>query len=175
MKQLTYKNEDNQIERYDITDEEADQITEFLTDPNRTINFDFKGQTFKASMMRVRNPQEQQNQLAYLEFHWEDQELEQFEKEIFEQFTTFDEYLIAEMVIDTHDRIKNSDTYRTLTAKWNRLNELRSKREKQTGFIGRKKWLAEIRVAQLANKMSIRKEPIEEPKEGSIEVDKIPF
>ena len=204
--------------KIEVSQENGEKIKELLLEAEPPKFVKIEGQVIKtANIIGVFKEDEAKSyKPAYMDYQWGDDELDQWEKEIFENHDTFKNYIISEGVINANGDIKDTTKYRMFIAKWNRLNELRSKREKQTGFIGRNKWLAEmrIRVAQLANKMSIRKEekgiikgdtkllgkqviddllkgngksamkrleyfepskPIEEPKEGSIEVDKIPF
>ena len=43
MKQLIYKNEDGQIETYDLTDDKAKEIVDFLSSSNRATHFYWEG------------------------------------------------------------------------------------------------------------------------------------
>ena len=148
MKQLIYKNEDNEIERYDISDEEAEEISEFLTSRNRATHFDFRGQSLHAKSARVKEKFNKRPIISMEEKRAYDLDnpieraiIERFEKELekewegFEDTWQFTDYLIKleTIRIDPTTQgiiIRNPELYMELNKKWNAFNELRNRREK---------------------------------------------
>ena len=176
----------SQNKKIEIKAEDVERIKDILISEDQPRFIEVEGQMIKtASIMGVFKEDEDKSYTpSYMDYQWGDDELTQWEKKIFEHHDTFRDYIISEGVVNTEGAIKDTNQYRMFIAKWNRLNELRSKREEVNGFIGRNKWLKEmkIKVIQLAQSKSIRIEKpaepcqsTEEPKEGEIEVDKIPF
>jgi len=164
-------------EKLNLTNEEAEKLQQVILDEYAPKFVQVQGQTIKtANIVGVFTDKQQQP--AFMEFSWADEQLEQFETEIFERFTTFNEYLISEGIIDTEDRVKNPDTYRMLNAKWSKLNELRFRREEKSGFKGREKQLKEMKESFKEAVKPIEPEPykIDEivPRDEII-VEKIPF
>ena len=130
------------------------------------------------------------------EFRWSDEELTEWEKEVFKYCDTFKCYLIKQGAWVVNEWypggvVRSPNLYHMFIKKWSALNELRYRREKKTGFVGAKRQIAQIRakLAKLRKNTSMRKaigipeedpkpEPyqsIQEPQDGEIDVSRIPF
>lgn len=147
MKQLIYRNEDNEIERYDISNEESEEILEFLTSRSRATHFNFRGQSLLAKNARVK---EKFNKSAVMPIE-EKREydlnnpselaiIERFGEELQNEWVDnmgkwqFKDYLIKLEVIRIDPStqgiiIRNPGLYMELNKKWNAFNELRNKKE----------------------------------------------
>jgi len=166
---------------YDLTDEEARVINAFLTNPNKGTHIDFRGEALKANQLEVVN--EKAIKLERSKQQWTDIELTNWEKEIFTNRNTFNEYLINMGVwrVDKQypdgiiiDPIK----YQELTDKWNALQYVRNRRDKMNGFSARNDWIDKLKsqFKKLADKMDMNLEPKEiYTKEELKKIEEVPF
>lgn len=145
-KQLIYKNEDGEIERYDLTDERAEEIVSFLSSKNRATHFDWNGQSFIAKNARVKEkfvklvmPIEEKRGYD-LNDPAERAIIEKFGEELANEWIDnkgkwqFKDYLIkleATRIDPTTQEviIRNPGLYMELNKKWNAIHELRNKEE----------------------------------------------
>ena len=100
MKQLIYKH-DKEIERHDLTEEEAKEVSDFLSNPNRSTHLNFRGQSLKAHQCEVRDINYDNSRERYV---WSDDQLSDFEKEIYNNYDHFSDFLVAQNVIVINER-----------------------------------------------------------------------
>lgn len=143
-KQLIYKNEGGQIETYDLTDEKAEEINNFLSSGNRATHFEWNGQSFMAKNARIRKksiPQIEVKRGYDLNNPVEREIIEDFEKVLMQEWVDnvgswqFTDYLVKMDAIridsgTVNEIVKNPKLYTELSKKWNALGELRNLREK---------------------------------------------
>jgi hypothetical protein len=191
-------------QQIDISQEEANKIKPLLLEHEPPEFIQVQGQPIKtAKIIGVFEDQPLPATFQGSEFYWSDEELVKWEEDIFKYHDTFKSYLISQgawLVNEWYPNgaVRRPQLYRMLIAKWNKLNELRWRREKKTGFKGAKKQITEIKrkLSLLRENMSIPKpltkkqetseevqrqetvekyQSIKEPQDGIIDVDKIPF
>ena len=114
--------------KYDLTEDEAKIINDFLSSRNRPTHFTFRGQSLKAMKMEVFN----EGSYEEVKPFWTKDHLLAWEKEIFPQFDTFNDYLISENICVVNERypegaVRDYQRYQEMTTKWNALNSIRKK------------------------------------------------
>jgi len=179
-------------EKIQLDKEEAEKLQHLLLNEDAPKYVQVQGETIKTSNIIGVFIEQGISMPAYLEFNWTDDELLQWEKEIFGEGElirdTFKQYLIDLGIISIKDIIKQPEKYRELTAKWDALNDLRYRNETKTGYKGGKEWIKKIR-SELAEKLSIKKQnpttsaipdpyadlPEDEKRERERKLNEIPF
>ena len=147
-------------QKIELTEEEAEKIQAVLLDPEPDKYIKLQGQAIKTSnIIGIFKPDKIICRPAYLEYYWTDEELEKWEREIFgeelENGNTFKKYLISERIIDSNEVVIKPSEYRMFNAKWNALNDLRFRKERDKGFPNRDNNLKEMK-AKLINKFFIK-------------------
>lgn len=181
---------------FNLTDDEAKEITEFLTSPERTTHYNFKGQSLKSMKMEILDEKVQNINPIYLDYSWSDDQLTEFEKEIFGPNwekgklirKTFKEYMVdlGAWIINSkypNGAVGDHKLYIELNAKWDKLQDLRYRREKAKGFPTYEAIAKKIRkgLYDLSNRIDVRDDKLkerindEQDIERGIQLDKIPF
>lgn len=147
-----------------LTDNEAKQINNWLENRQGQTHYTFRGKSLMARKMEVLE-EGKENKPAFMEFNWTDEYLERWENEVFENFNTFEDYLISQGAWVVNDKypdgaVKDHKLYRELTAKQSALSGYRHRREEKAGHKSRDEMTKKIKdgFKGLVEKMSV--EPI---------------
>ena len=159
-------------EKLNISDKAGEEIKQTLLMVTPPLFIEIDGQTIKTNTIKAVLKDNEVFTSSKDEFYWSDKELEDWEKEIFDEelgIKTFNEYLLRERVIIINSKFPNGavrdpEKYRLLQAKWNKLNELRFKREKGKDF-------SEVK-AKIKKSIGVFTESVEIPK---VDLKNIPF
>ena len=144
---------------FELTDDEAKEVTNFLTSPDRTTHYNFKGQALKSMKMEIMDNTTPLNPI-YLDYSWSDEHLAVWGEEVGDNFK---KYLVGLKVISNTDQyiIKDRKMYIELQAKWNKLQDLRYRNEKAEGFPTYAETAKRIRkgIADFKNKIDVNYKP----------------
>ena len=159
--------------QFQLTDSEVEIINNFLANRQGQTHFTFRGQSLKVYKMEVLNEKAQPIPIR-LQYHWSDDILTEWEKEIFgPDFEKgilirkrFNEYLVDLNIINQLDNytIKDHKMYIELQEKWNQLQDLRYRREKAKGFPTYEATSKKIKegIKNFADKIGIRDDKLKE-------------